>query len=45
MYVCVVTTLTMVILLGDFWALCDNIYDCVFTTLDFPAILDGQFIC
>jgi hypothetical protein len=21
-----------------FWALMDNIYDCVFTTLDFPVI-------
>jgi hypothetical protein len=26
-----------------FWALWDNIYDCVFTTSDFPVILDGQF--
>jgi hypothetical protein len=26
-----------------FWALWYNIYECVFTTLDFPVILDGQF--
>jgi hypothetical protein len=26
-----------------FWTLCDNIYDCVFTTLDFHVILDGKF--
>jgi hypothetical protein len=26
-----------------FWALWDNIYDYVFTTLDFPVIFDGQF--
>jgi hypothetical protein len=26
-----------------FGVLWDNIYDCVFTALDFPVILDGQF--
>jgi hypothetical protein len=26
-----------------FWALRGNIYDRVFTTLDFPVILDGRF--
>jgi hypothetical protein len=27
----------------EFWALRYNIYDFVFTTMDFPVILDGQF--
>jgi hypothetical protein len=27
----------------EFWALWDTIYDCLFTALDFPVILDGQF--
>jgi hypothetical protein len=26
-----------------FWALWDNIHDCVFTTFAFPVILDGKF--
>jgi hypothetical protein len=26
-----------------FWALWDDIYDCVFVTLDFPIIFDEQF--
>lgn len=30
-------------LLRDFWALRNNIYDCMFTILDFPVICDGQF--
>jgi hypothetical protein len=25
------------------WALWDHIYDCVYTTSDFHAILDGKF--
>jgi hypothetical protein len=25
-----------------FWALWDNFYECVFTTSDFPVVLDGQ---
>lgn len=27
-----------------FWVLLDNIYDCVFTTLDFPININGKFI-
>jgi hypothetical protein len=27
----------------EFWALWNNIYDCVFTTLDFPTTLGWQF--
>jgi hypothetical protein len=40
---CVVITVSMVMGLRDLWALWDNIYDCVFTTLYFPVILDGQY--
>jgi hypothetical protein len=29
--------------LKGFWAVWDNICECVFTTLDFFIILDGQF--
>jgi hypothetical protein len=27
-----------------FCALWDNIYECVFTAIDFPVILDGKFM-
>jgi uncharacterized membrane protein YpjA len=27
-----------------FWTFLDNVYDYLFTTVDFPIILDGQFI-
>jgi hypothetical protein len=36
----VVMTVAMV---KGLWTLLDNIYDYVFTTLDFRVILDGQF--
>jgi hypothetical protein len=42
MNVCVVITVAVVMLLKGFWALW-IIFMNVFTTLDFPAILDGQF--
>jgi hypothetical protein len=40
--VCVVTTVSMVMLLRDFVSY-GIIFMTVFTTLDFPVILDGQF--
>jgi hypothetical protein len=38
-----VVTLAMAII-KPFWALWDNIYDCMFTALDLPVIPDAQFI-
>jgi hypothetical protein len=37
---CAVTTVSMVMLLRVLW---DNIYHCMFATLHFPVIIDGQF--
>jgi hypothetical protein len=44
MNVCVIVITVAMVRLKGFWVSWDNIYDCVFTTLDFPVILDGQFI-
>jgi hypothetical protein len=37
-----VITVAMLMLWRDFWALWDNIYDCVFNALDFHVILTGN---
>jgi hypothetical protein len=42
MNVCVVVTVAMVMLLRDFWPYWIIFMKCVFTTLYFPVILDGQ---
>jgi uncharacterized YccA/Bax inhibitor family protein len=44
MNVCVVITHCHGNAVKGYWALWDNIYECVFTALDLPVILNVQFI-
>jgi hypothetical protein len=43
MNVCVIITVSMVMLLSDVRAQRDNIYDCVLINSDVHVIIDGQF--